>query len=308
MAIVYKASAERAQLWADAFARQAPRLPFRIWPDIGDPAEVEYLLVWQPPDKIVETFPNLKLIFSAGAGVDQLDFTKIPQDIPVIRMLDPGIPESMAEFVSLAVLALHRNVLDFIEQQRNRIWRELQVRAPADRRVGVLGLGQLGQASLKTLRTFGFPLSGWNRSQRELPGVACFTGDAQLPAFLAQTDILVCLLPLTDATRGILNGRLFAMLPRGAALVNVGRGGHLVEADLLEALDAGQLTGAVIDVLQSEPPAPEHPFWAHPRILMTPHIASMTRPDTAAAFVLRTIEQHRTGQPLDGLVVRDRGY
>jgi glyoxylate/hydroxypyruvate reductase A len=308
MTLLYKASAERAQLWAGAFAQQAPQLPFRIWPDIGDPSEVEYLLVWQPPARIVETFPNLKLIFSAGAGVDQLDFTTIPPDIPVVRMLDPGIAESMAEFVSFAVLALHRNVVDFIDQQRNRIWRELQVRAASGRPVGVLGLGQLGQASLEKLRAFGFPLLGWNRSPRELPGVTCFTGDEQLPSFLAQTDILVCLLPLTDATRGMLNARLFSMLPRGAALVNVGRGGHLVERDLLEALEAGQLSAAVIDVLQSEPPLPDHPFWTHPRILMTPHIASMSRPDTAATFVLKTIDKHRTGQPIDGLVVRNRGY
>lgn len=308
MAIVYKSSPDRAQQWAAAFAEQAPHIPFRIWPDIGDPREVEYLLAWQPPAQIVETFPNLKLLFSAGAGVDQFDLSTIPETLPVIRMLDPGIAESMAEFVTLAVLTLHRDMVTYVGQQKDRVWREYQVRPPADRRVGILGLGQLGQASLERLKGFGFPLSGWNRSPRDIEGVTCFHGDAGLPAFLAQTDILVCLLPLTDSTRGILDAGLFAMLPRGASLVNVGRGAHLVEAALLEALETGQISAAMIDVLQSEPPAPDHPFWHHPRILMTPHIASMTRPRSATTFVLQTIEAHSKGKPLEGQILRERGY
>ncbi|WP_089173733.1 glyoxylate/hydroxypyruvate reductase A [Bosea sp. AS-1] len=308
MTIVYKASAERAGQWAAAFARQAPDVPFRIWPDVGDPASVEYLLLWQPPERIVETFPNLKMLFSVGAGVDQLDFDTLPPDLPVVRMLEPGIAESMAEFACMATLMLHRDMADYIDQQRRRQWREIQVRAGSDRRVGILGLGQLGQASLEMLRPFGFRLSGWNRSPRQIEGVACFTGQEELPAFLVQADILICLLPLTEATRGILDAKLFGMLPRGAALINVGRGGHLVEADLLAALESGQLSSAMIDVLEPEPPAPEHPFWQHPRIVMTPHIASMTRPESGAAFVLETIERHRRGLPIEGLVSRSRSY
>ena len=308
MTILYKASAERADQWAAAFARQAPETPFRIWPDIGDPLAIEYLLLWQPPERIAETFPNLKMVFSVGAGVDQLDFSKLPPELPVVRMLEPGIAESMAEFVCMATLMLHRNMVDFIDQQRQRHWREIQVRPPAGRRVGILGLGQLGQASLAKLRSFGFPLSGWNRSPRQIEGVTCFTGAAELPAFLAQTDILICLLPLTEATQGILDARLFSQLPRGAGLINVGRGGHLVETDLLDALDTGQLSGAMIDVLESEPPAPDHPFWNHPRIVMTPHIASMTRPESGAAFVLETIERHLKWLPIEGLVPRGREY
>lgn len=308
MSIVYKASPERAGQWAAAFARQAPNMPFHIWPETGDPAAVEYLLLWQPPERIAETFPNLKMVFSVGAGVDQLDFDQLPPELPVVRMLEPGIAESMAEFVCMAALMLHRDMVGYIDQQRRKQWREIQVRAGSDRRVGILGLGQLGQASLDRLRPFGFRLSGWNRSPRRIEGVSTFAGPDELPAFLAQADILVCLLPLTEATRGLLDARLFAQLPRGAALINVGRGGHLVEADLLAALESGQLSGAMIDVLDPEPPAPEHPFWHHPRIVMTPHIASMTRPESGAAFVLDTIERQRRGRPIAGLVARDRRY
>lgn len=308
MSILYKASAERAGQWAAAFARQAPDVPFRVWPDIGEPEAVEYLLVWQPPERIMESFPNLKMVFSVGAGVDQLDFSALPPDLPVVRMLEPGIAESMAEFVCMATLMLHRDMPTYLDQQRKRSWREIQVRAGADRRVGVMGLGQLGQASLARLQPFGFQLSGWNRSPRQIDGVTCFTGEAELPAFLAQADILICLLPLTEETRGILDQRLFAQLPQGAGLINVGRGGHLVEADLLAALESGQVSGAMIDVLNQEPPPPDHPFWGHPRIVMTPHVASMTRPTSGAAFVLETIERHRQGLPIDGLVERHRAY
>ncbi|CAH1651460.1 D-3-phosphoglycerate dehydrogenase [Hyphomicrobiales bacterium] len=308
MTILYKASAERAGQWAAAFARQAPDVPFRIWPDIGDPEAVEYLLLWQPPERIAETFPNLKMLFSVGAGVDQLDFSKLPPELPVVRMLEPGIAESMAEFVCMATLMLHRDLVIYLDRQRHRQWQEIQVRASADRCVGVMGLGQLGQASLEKLRAFGFPLVGWNRSPRQIEGVTCFAGPSELPAFLARTDILICLLPLTEATRGILDARLFAALPRGAAIINVGRGGHLVEADLLAALETGQLSGAMIDVLDPEPPKPEHPFWHHPLIVMTPHVASMTRPESGAAFVLETIESHRKGLPIEGLVAPGREY
>jgi glyoxylate/hydroxypyruvate reductase A len=171
-----------------------------------------------------------------------------------------------------------------------------------------MGLGLLGQAVLDRLKHFGFPLAGWNRSPRTIEGVSCYAGTLALPDFLAQTDILVCLLPLTDETRGILNTNLFEALPRGAHLVNVGRGGHLVEADLLEALERGQLSGAMLDVAEQEPLPAGHPFWSHPKILLTPHIASMTTPETAVEFVLDVIDRHRRGETLPGLVDRQRGY
>ena len=308
MTVLYKANATRGAIWAELFAKRAPHLPFRVWPDIGAAEDVRYLVAWQPPERIMETFPKLELLFSVGAGVDQFDFSALPRSLPVVRMLEPGIAESMAEYVVLAVLGLHRDLIAFIDQQRREVWEEIQVRAPADRRVGVMGLGQLGQAALDRLKPFGFRLSGWNRSPRSIDGVACHAGPETLKAFLAEIDILVCLLPLTEATRGVLNAELFAALPRGAALVNCGRGGHLVAPDLIAALDGGQLSAAILDVAEPEPLPPGHAFWQHPKILLTPHIASMTRPSQAVDFVLDTIARHRRGEALPGLVDRDAGY
>lgn len=308
MTVLYKANMVRGAEWATFFAERAPHLPFRLWPDIGDPADVRYLVAWVPPDDIATTFPNLELVFSVGAGVDQFDATKLPAHIPLVRMLEPGIAETMVEYVTMAVLGLHRDLLQFINQQKAQVWREIRITPARRRRVGVMGLGQLGKAVLERLKAFEFPLLGWNRSPREIAGVACYAGTDTLPNFLAQSDILVCLLPLTDETRGILNADLFARLPRGAGLVNVGRGPHLVEADLLAALDSGALSGAVLDVTDPEPLPAGHPFWSHPRILLTPHNASMTSPDTAVDFVLDVIARHRRGEELPGLVDRRRGY
>jgi glyoxylate/hydroxypyruvate reductase A len=308
MTFLYKANATRGQEWARFFAARAPELPFRLWPDVGDPARVRYQAAWMPPENIAATFPNLELVFSVGAGVDQFDVSRLPPHIPLIRMLEPGIAESMVEYVTMAVLALHRDLVHFIAQQRQQTWREIQSTQAAKRRVGVMGLGLLGQAVLERLKAFGFPLAGWNRSPRTIKDVSCYAGGPALSNFLVRTDILVCLLPLTSETRGILNRSLFAALPRGAQLVNVGRGGHLVEADLIEALDHGVLSAAVLDVAEHEPLAAGHPFWSHPRILLTPHIASMTAPEAAVEFVLETIARHRRGEALPGRVDRERGY
>ena len=308
MTVLYKANRERGAEWARFFAERAPHLPFRLWPDIGDPADVRYLVAWVPPDDIAATFPNVELVFSVGAGVDQFDASKLPPHVPLLRMLEPGIAETMVEYVTMAVLALHRDLLSFIAQQRDQVWREIRITPSRRRRVGVMGLGQLGQAVLERLKAFGFPLSGWNRSPREIAGVSCYASVDALPEFLGNTDILVCLLPLTDETRGILNADLFARLPHVAGLVNVGRGPHLVEADCIAALETGALSGAVLDVTDPEPLPADHPFWSHPRILLTPHNASMTTPDTAVDYVLDVIARHRRGEDLPGRVDRNRGY
>lgn len=298
----------RAMVMAEVFAREAPDIEFRILPDVGDPAKVEYLVAWQPRAELVRTLPNLKVMFVSGAGVDHVDFGVLPPGVPVVRMVEPGIVQGMVEYVSWAVISLHRNMADYAAQQSQEQWRMLPF-VPADARtVGVLGLGVLGQAVLRQLAGFGFRLRGWSRSGATLGGVECFAGADALPAFLGGCHVLVCLLPLTDGTRGCLDARLYAQLPRGAALVNVGRGGHLVEADLLAALDAGQLSRAVLDVCEPEPLPAGHRFWRHPRITLTPHIASVTQPASAARVMLANIRRHQQGEPLQDVVDPARGY
>ncbi|SDI43969.1 glyoxylate/hydroxypyruvate reductase A [Paraburkholderia steynii] len=308
MTLLYKADPERGKLWAQHFAQKAPEIPFRLWPDVGDPAAVRYLAAWQPPDDPARTLPNLEVIFSVGAGIDQFDLSRVPPHIAVVRMIEPGIVEGMVEYVTQAVLTIHRDLFDYALQQRQRVWREMPVRAASTRRVGVLGLGMLGTAVLERLRLFGFPCAGWSRSEHRIEGVECFAGVGALDAFLARTDVLVCLLPLTDATRGLLDKRLFGKLPKGASFVNVGRGAQVNQQDLLDALDSGQLQNAILDVTDPEPLPDSHPFWTHPRVRVTPHIASATRPESAVDVVLENIRRRRDGVPMVGEVDRSRGY
>jgi glyoxylate/hydroxypyruvate reductase A len=308
MAFVYKGEARRGAVWADQFARKMPHLPFRTWPDIGDASDVRFLAAWQPPERLAETFPNLEVLFSVGAGVDQFDLSTLPPQLPVVRMVEPGLIACMTEYVAWAVLSLHRQAPLYLRQQRRSEWNEHPVRPAATRRVGVIGMGTLGRAALAQLRQLGFDCAGWNRSRRNEPGVACFAGTAELDPFLARTDILVCLLPLTAETRGILDRRVFDALPDGAALVNAARGGHLVEADLLAALESGRLSAAILDVCEPEPLPRGHAFWDHPRIWLTPHVASATQAETAAEALLDNLRHYEAGLPLEGLVNRDRGY
>ncbi len=308
MTFVYKADPERSDEWATLFAERAPEIDFRAWPDIGDPQAVKYLGVWEPLDDLANQFPNLEVVFSLGAGVDQIDLSAIPPHVPLVRTIEPGIADTMGEYATFAVLALHRHVIAYMNQQRSQVWQQFRVRPAATRTVGILGLGQLGQVVAQRLTGLGFPCVGWSRSRREVADVTCFAGVAELPDFLTQSDILVCLLPLTAETRGFLNRDLFRQLPHGASLVNVGRGGHLIADDLLEALDTGQLNAAVLDVTEPEPLPPGHPFWTHPDILLTPHVASMTQPESAIEVVLENIRRHERGEAMVGVIDRERGY
>ncbi|VVP20691.1 Glyoxylate/hydroxypyruvate reductase A [Pseudomonas fluorescens] len=308
MALLYKADPVRGEHWKRLFAEHAPDIEWRAWPDIGDPQDIRYLAAWQAPEDVGTLLPNLEVLFALSAGVDQLDLAKLPTNLPVVRLLDPGITRGMCEYATFAVLSLHRDMLRYRQQQMARCWQAHLLQPAAQRRVGVMGLGTQAQQILATLQPFGFALSGWARSEHQIEGVDCFAGAGQLPAFLGQCDIVLCVLPLTEQTKGILNRELFQHLPKGAALVNMGRGGHLIEEDLLEALASGQLSAAVLDVLQQEPAAPDHPFWNHPQILLTPHIAAMTQPETAFGVLLENIRRHQRGESMLGQVDRERSY
>jgi glyoxylate/hydroxypyruvate reductase A len=307
--IVFKSDPVRGEEWRTIVARRAPYLGFHIWPETGDPADVRYLVAWTIPDNVKELFPGLEVIFVTGAGIDHIDFSRIPADIPTVRMIEPGISAGMAEYVVMSVLGAHRHLIDYIAQQRDGKWQEIRVVSASTRTVGVMGTGVLGTRVLEALAPFQFKLRAWSKTARPLvENVTSFYGPAALEDFLGDCDILVCLLPLTDQTRGILNAHLFAALPRNAVVINASRGGNLVEADLIAALDRGHLSGAIIDVAAVEPVPAGHPFWTHRRILLTPHIATMTQPETAAEVVLQNIERHLQGLPLLNVIDPQRGY
>lgn len=309
MTLLLKTDIERGDSWHRAFAELLPDMPVRNWADPGDPAAVEYALVWNPERSALRRFPNLKAIFSIGAGIDHLSGDKdLPQGVPIVRMVEPGLTAGMVEFVVMSALYHHRFMLDYARQQAERRWHEIEQIPTARRRVGILGLGVLGAACAERLRDFGFPVSGWSRSPKEVAGVKSFHGSGQLTEFLQGSDILVCLLPLTGETEGILNAKTFATLPRGAALISVGRGRHVVEADLLAALDSGQIGGATLDVFHKEPLPADSPFWSHPRVVLTPHVASMTIAETAAQAVVDNIRRIQAGKAPLHVVDLEQGY
>lgn len=308
MSVLYKADPVRGRIWAQVFAEHAPDLEFHIWPDCGPPERVEYLVAWEPPPNWSTTFPNVRALFSSGAGVDQLDLAAVPERIQVARMVEPGIVEGVVEYVSMAVLMLHRRMPDYLRQQANAVWRGALAVAASGVRVGVMGLGVLGQAVIERLNVFGYRCHGWSQSGKPVTGSVSFAGEENLDSFLSCCDILICLLPLTDSTRGILSTRVFSALPPGAALINVGRGAHLDETALLNALDSGHLSQAILDVTEPEPLPPAHRFWTHPRIILTPHIAGSTRPESAALVLIDNIRRHQRGEPLLDAVDRFKGY
>jgi glyoxylate/hydroxypyruvate reductase len=273
-----------------------------------DPATIHHLLTWKIPDDMAR-FTSLQTVFSVGAGVDQFTGLRMPQGTKLVRLVAPGLAAMMQEYVAMAVLGLHRDLPAYIDQQRERVWKMASVPPPAgERRVGVMGLGELGRSALAALAPFGFPLAGWARGPHRIEGVECFHGPDGMGAFLTRCDILICLLPLTPQTEGILNAELFSQLPRGAALVHVGRGRQLNHADLTAALEAGQLRAAVLDVVHPEPLPQDHPFWNDPRIVLTPHIACITQVETLAPAIAANLKRHAKGEPMQGEVALERGY
>ena len=274
------------------------------------PAAIDVAIVANPPPGALSGLPALRLIQSLWAGVERLlaDPT-LPAQVPLARMVDPAMNEAMAQTALWAVLGLQRDYFDYAAQQRERIWRQHPLRRADDLTVAVLGLGQMGRATAQRLAAHGCRVLAWSRGPAAaLDGIACHCGEAALPAVLAQAWIVVNLLPLTPATLGLFDAARLALLPRGASLVNLARGAHVVEADLLAALDRGHLRRAVLDVFATEPLPPAHPFWLHPAVTVLPHVAAPTDPRSAAPIAARNVHALRAGRALEHLVDRRRGY
>jgi glyoxylate/hydroxypyruvate reductase len=309
MALLFRSSVDSEARWKPQLARLMPELEIRLWPEIGDPRGIDYALVWRPEPGLLASLPNLKLILSLGAGVDHiLCDSHLPRHVPIVRLVDPYMTDAMSEYLVLQVLRLHRRDLDYRAQQAAGIWRELAQKNAAERPVGVLGFGELGQDAGRKLKGLGFDVAFWSRTEKAVDGLAGHADRTGLSAMLARSEILVCLLPLTAETAGILSARTFALMPRGAGLINAARGAHLVEEDLIASLDSGQISAAVLDVFRDEPLPLGHPFWRHPRIVVTPHIAALTNPSTAAPIVLDNIRRFEEGRPLLNQIDHEQGY
>ncbi len=300
-------------LLADVMAPDLVRAGLRVVLHGRDPyvpGDIDYVLSFRPPHGLLKSLTGLKAVLSLGAGVDGfLGDPDFPADVPLVRFIDPTLSQEMAQYVVLHVLLHHRQQRLLDEAQRARQWRQtLLPRRTSETRIGILGLGEIGNVCADHLLRLGFALSGWSRARRSLAGVRSYAGDEERDTFLAQSDVLVCLLPLTPETRGVLNARLFATLPKGAYVINVARGGHLVDDDLIQALDSGHLSGAALDVFHSEPLPPSSPLWSHPRIIVTPHVAAISDPAAGVQSVLDSIARLERGSVPAGLVDLHRGY
>lgn len=314
-ALLIAVTGANAQDWFDRFRAASPDSDIRQWPDqVGNPADIAYVAAWKAPHGILRDFANLKAVFNLGAGVDHLMADPNLPDVPIARAVHPDLTMRMTEWVVLHVLLHHRRQPHYMALQQKRVWQSLDDQpAASDVAVGVMGVGEIGAEAAAVLARLGFRVAGWSRTPKELPGIEVFAGVERLPAFLARSEILVCLLPHTAETDRILNLDLFRQLKRdgalgGAYVVNGGRGKLQVDEDIVTALDEKVLAGVSLDVFPVEPLPAESPLWGHPGVVLTPHNAGDLSPRDLAFAVLEQIGRAERGEPLRGLVNRQRGY
>ena len=295
--------------WISGFAAALPQAEVVTWQEGADIAPCDYAVLWAPPAAMLAHLQHVKAIFITGAGVDGiLKFSDTLPDVPIIRLADAGMAVQMAEYVAYAVLRYFRRFGEYEAQAKGGIWKHLPQHDKRDFAIGVMGMGVLGTRVLESLKAFEFPLRGWSRTEKSMDGVESFAGAAGMEPFLRGTRVLVCMLPLTPDTTNLLDRSRLSMLPQGAYLVNVGRGAHVAEPDLLTLIRSGHIAGATLDVFRNEPlPAP-HPFWDEPRITLTPHIAALTLPGPSAEQIASKIKAMERGEPVSDIVDRTRGY
>jgi glyoxylate/hydroxypyruvate reductase A len=309
MALLIIAPHIKVTSWVKHLSALEPGIEIRIWPEVGDAGEIEFALCWNHPPGELTKYENLKCIASLGAGVDHLTRdADLPDGVPVTRVVEHSMAQSMSEYVVLSVLNYCRHFDAYRSDQDQRSWHPRRPRLAQDTQIGIMGLGQLGADAAIKLSSLGFTVNGWSRTPQNIDGVQCYAGEDGRENFLSRSQILICLLPLTTSTKGILNRKTFDQLPADAYVINVARGHHLVENDLIEALDSGRLAGACLDVFDVEPLPADHPFWSHPKIKVTPHISSITFPEAVAPQIIENYRRAMSGRPLLNVVDLKRGY
>lgn len=307
-AVLFRSEYHDPMVWRTALREHIPDLELRVWPDIGDPTDVDVLLTVSPPANWQKEFPRLRLVQAIAAGVDNLLAEEFPPGVTLARISESKQIHGLCDYVVGGVLYFHRDMHVYAGDQTQRRWKPRNPVPTAERTVGVMGLGSFGETCVLRIAQLGFRTRGWSRSKKTIASIETFDGQDGLAAFLHGCEIVVCMLPLTEATRGILSKGLFAQLPSSACLINVGRGGHCIEADLVDALEKGILAGAMIDVMQIEPLPEDSPLWTAPNLLLTPHIGTRADTNAAAALVADNILRLRSNRPLLGVVDRARGY
>ncbi len=306
MRISFCCTDTKAEPWLQGLRAALPQADIDVWKPGAAPAD--HAVVWAPPQQFLDEQPQLKAIFNIGAGVDALMKLRLPREALVVRLDDAGMSVQMAEYVCHAVIRHFREFDGYEADVKSGKWSYRKPRSRADFPVGIMGLGVLGERVARALQAFEFPVIGWSRSPKALPGVQCFAGEQQFNEFLAATRILVCLLPLTSGTRDIMNRDSLSRLQPGGYVINVARGAHLVDEDLIALLDSGQLAGATLDVFRTEPLPAGHPFWTHPKITVTPHTSARTLRDESIAQIAGKIAALQRGEPIAGVVDPRRGY
>lgn len=308
-AIAYISRDTDGVLWKKVLEAGLGPIDFRRLDALGDKADIEVALAWKPAAGLLASFPNLRLIVSLGMGVDHLlSDDKLPAAVPITRIMDDGLIGQMSEYALYWALRHHRDIDKYAASQRARQWKVEDFVDTIHRRIGILGLGTIGQDTAKKFAALGFPTAGWSRTAKDLPGIKTFYGADGFKRLLAESDILVNVLPLTRDTRGILDAKAFAALPKGAYFINMARGGHVVDDALLAALNSNHLGGAVLDVFNQEPLPPDHAYWTHPKVHVTPHIAGATNPRTASPGVIENIKRLRSGGELMHRIDPKMGY
>lgn len=309
MSLLLLAPNRNMQPWKEALLKKDSNLDIEIWPDISQKNKVQFIVAWNQPKHLLNTFPNLKAVTSLGAGVDHiLRDEALPDDIPVCRLVPPSLVRQMKEYVLNTILNYQRNTLKYARQKRQGIWETYPNKSPQEFTIGIMGLGELGRPVAEQLAGLEYRLAGWSKSSKQIDSVKTFAGEQERNEFLSVTNVLVCLLPLTRETENIVDLKVLKKLKRPGYLINVARGEHLVEEDLIYALDKEWLEGATLDVFTEEPLPHRHPFWNRDNIMITPHVCSLTPPEEVAEQIVENYKRALSGMPLNNTVDRNKGY